>query len=64
MRLLSVMLVLSTLLLASGCARVILRPIDKEDIVSMRKGEAYTSDRDGWFLSDEYVKEIGVAIQK
>ena len=64
MRLMRVTLVLLTLLLLGGCASVVLRPIDKTDIVSMGKGVAYTPEKDGWFLSDAYVKEIGVAIAK
>jgi hypothetical protein len=64
MRLISVMLLLLTLLCVGCGARVILRPIDKQDIMAMEKGVPYTSDRPGWFLSNEYVKEIGVAIHK
>ena len=42
-----------------GCARaIILHPIDKEDIMEMKQGEPYTSDRDGYFLSDYYLEEI------
>lgn len=42
----------------SGCARVILHPIDKVDIVEMVKGTAYTPEKDGWFLSDYYLKKV------
>ena len=42
----------------SGCSSIRLYPIDKQDIVKMPKGTVYTCDRDGYFLSDEYVKEV------
>jgi hypothetical protein len=53
-------LLLSTLLLTSliGCKSIIIRPIDKADIAVVTKGVAYTSDRDGYFLSDSYMKEV------
>ena len=50
-----------------GCAgnRVILHPIEKTDIVRMEKGKAYTPEKDGYFLSDEYVKEVAqVKVEK
>jgi hypothetical protein len=64
MRLTSVILVCLISLLLVGCASVILRPIAKTDLVPMAAGQAYTPEKDGWFLSDAYVKEIGVAIQR
>lgn len=53
------MLVLSPLLL-QGCvsSEVRLYPIDKQDIVMMKKGDTYTCDRDGCFLSNLYVTEV------
>jgi len=47
--------------LLGGCAglnKTVLHPIDKADITRMEKGVAYTSDRDGYFLSDMYVEEV------
>lgn len=42
-----------------GCAnKVILHPILKQDIVVMKSGEAYTPDRDGFFLSKLYLEEV------
>lgn len=67
------LLLLITLLIGflgfSGCIytkTVILHPIEKADIYSVRKGaQIYhvdgskdTVDRDGWFFSDMYVKEV------
>jgi len=37
---------------------VVLHPIAKQDIVIMKKGISYTPDRDGYFLSDLYLKEV------
>ena len=42
----------------SGCARVVLHPIDKADIVQMAKGTAYTPEKDGWFLSNYYLEKV------
>ena len=41
-----------------GCSTVKLYPIAKLDIVIMKKGEAYTPDRDGFFLSQFYLSEV------
>ena len=41
-----------------GCASIRLYPIDQQDIVIMRKGESYTPDRDGYFLSNLYMQEV------
>jgi hypothetical protein len=50
----------------SGCASaVILHPIEKSDIVAMSKGVAYAPEKDGWFLSDYYLKKVvEVKVQK
>ena len=64
MRLQTVMLALLISLLLSGCASVVLRPILKEDLVPMDKGVAYAPDRAGWFLSDAYMKEVGVVVAR
>ena len=42
----------------SGCAAVVLHPIQDTDIVTMPAGQAYTPSKDGYFLSDLYVKEV------
>lgn len=42
----------------TGCGSVTLHPILKQDIVRMVKDTPYTPDRDGYFLSDTYVKEV------
>jgi hypothetical protein len=55
-----VILVLLPLLLANliGCASIKLYPIEKQDIVIMKKGQSYAPDRDGYFLSQLYMDEI------
>ena len=56
---LAILLVLPLALTALiGCSKVTLHPILKQDIVNMPKGTTYTSDRDGYFLSDLYVNEV------
>lgn len=56
------MTLLLLLSLSLGCARtIILHPIEKSDIVSMLKGVSYVPEKDGWFLSDEYLKEVAKA---
>jgi hypothetical protein len=35
-----------------------LHPIEKSDIAVMTKGQAYTPEKDGYFLSGEYMKEV------
>jgi hypothetical protein len=54
-----VLLLLLTLGL-NGCAgsRVVLYPIEKQDITRLLKGVPYTTDRDGYFLSDLYMTEV------
>ena len=41
-----------------GCSTIKLYPIAQQDIVIMKKDEAYTPDRDGFFLSDLYMQEV------
>ena len=55
LRLLLPVLVISTVV--SGCATV-LYPIQKSDIVRMKVGQAYSPEKDGWFLSDLFLKEV------
>jgi len=46
----------------AGCSRnIILHPIDKQDIVVMKQGDSYTSDRDGYFLSKFYLEKVAEA---
>jgi len=49
------LIILTTL---SGCASVIVHPIQKEDIEIMSKGSTYTATKDGYFLSDYYFQNI------
>ena len=48
-----------------GCAgRVIIHTIEKTDIFRINKGVVIgnqTVEKDGWFLSDSYVKEVAQA---
>jgi hypothetical protein len=48
----------------AGCAsrRVVLHPIDKQDITRMLQGAPHTPDRDGYFLSDYYMKRVAEAV--
>lgn len=58
------MILLSSLLVLvglSGCVSlrpIVLYPIDKQDIVIMKKDSSYTPDRDGYFISKFYMKEV------
>lgn len=57
----SVILVSSILacLALNGCARqLVLHPIEKSDIQPMEKGKCYAPEKNGFFLSDEYMKEV------
>jgi len=46
------------LLFVFGCApAVVLRPIEKSDIFRIKKGEC-NAEKDGWFISDFYLKEV------
>lgn len=53
-----------SLLLISGCAttnKVYIHPIEKSDIFSIPKGTQVgeiKAEKDGWFLSDDYVKMV------
>lgn len=48
------------LLLLPGCGEneIILYPIDKSDIFRMESGKSYTPEKDGFFLSGFYIKEV------
>lgn len=42
-----------------GCSRaIVLHPISTQDIQPMKKDEAFTPKKDGYFLSEFYVKEV------
>jgi len=45
-------------LLFSGCAKVVLHPIQAIDIIRIKQGQTIEAPKDGYFLSDEYVKEV------
>ena len=56
-------IVVGSLLLSialTGCASrdIILHPIQQSDIQPMKEGEAYTPEKDGYFLSDYYLEEV------
>lgn len=53
-------LLLSPLVLAScaGGSKVILYPILKSDITRMELGKPYTPEKNGWFLSEEYLRQV------
>ena len=51
-------LIIAALLLMSGCARVVLHPIEMRDIVQVKQGESFEAPKDGYFLSDFYIKEV------
>ena len=50
----------AALILCVGCAgnKIVLHPIEKVDIVEMKKGIAYTPEKDGWFLSKYYLDKV------
>ena len=56
----TLLLLPGVLILCGGCAgnKVILHPIEKVDIVEMTAGSSYTPEKDGWFLSDYYLKKV------
>lgn len=55
LRLLAVLIISIAL---SGCASVVLHPIDKSDIAKMSKGVSYAPEKDGYFLSDYYISQV------
>lgn len=43
----------------TGCVRpVVLHPIEKSDIAKMERGIPYTPEKNGYFVSDEYLEEV------
>ena len=55
-------LLTALIITSSGCSTfgktIVLHPIEKSDIVSMKKGVSYAPEKDGWFLSDYTLKEV------
>ena len=56
------LLVLIVSIALSGCGtfnkQIVLHPIEKTDINKMQKGANYAPEKDGWFISDLYLKEV------
>lgn len=50
--------VLIVLLSSCSFGSTVLRPIDDKDMAFMKKGVAYTPDRDGYFFSRLYFDEV------
>ena len=50
--------ILLMLLTSCGINNVTLYPIEREDIMPMNEGVAYTPDRNGFFLSDDYIMRV------
>lgn len=51
-------IIVGALLLLAGCARVVIHPIEQTDIIRMEKGETIEAPKDGYFLSELYIKEV------
>jgi len=54
-------LLLLPMLLMSCTHRIVLHPISQQDIVEVDKGEVFTAPKDGYFLSDLYLKRVAKA---
>ena len=55
-------ILLLLLLALTGCInRVVLHPISQQDIIEVDKGEVFTAPKDGYFLSDLYLKRVAKA---
>ena len=52
------LVVLIILIGISGCASIILHPIEKSDIMKMQKNVSYAPEKDGWFISDYYLEQV------
>lgn len=55
---LTLLTVLSVVFILNGCARTVLHPIDKVDIIAIAEGATLTAPKDGWFLSDLYLEKV------
>lgn len=42
----------------TGCRSVVLHPIEAEHIQGLDAGQQFTAPRDGYFLSDDYLKKV------
>lgn len=42
----------------AGCATAVIHPINGKEFVVMKKDTPYTPDRNGYFVSQYYMKEI------
>ena len=59
LRLKTVAVLLLVLIGLTGCGRtLVLHPIEQSDIQIMKTGEAYTPEKDGYFLSEFYMEEV------
>lgn len=52
------LLLLVVLIVFAGCRTIVIHPIETIDIQVMKKGVAFTPQKDGFFLSNEYIKEV------
>ena len=50
--------VLLLILLASCSTKTILHPIENTDIVFLQKGQSFEAPKNGYFISDFYLKEV------
>ncbi len=58
-KLLRVVILLSLTQLLAGCAsKLVLYPISQQDIYRIEKGQVFTAEKDGYFLSDFYMQEV------
>jgi len=48
------------LLLIAGCPnpKVVLHPIEPIDIIRVKQGQEFEAPKDGYFLSDKYLKDV------
>ena len=53
-----VVLLLASVVLTGCTKQVILHPIEKADIFRMETGQSYSSEKDGYIVSDFYVEEV------
>lgn len=51
-------IIIGALLLISGCARITIHPISGSDIIRVKQGQTFEAPKDGYYLSDEYVKIV------
>jgi len=52
-------LIIGVFLFLSGCSKsIILHPIEQADIMQVKQGITYEAPKDGYFLSEFYIKEV------